>query len=189
MNPYLPEFEYVPDGEPHVFGERVYVFGSHDRFGGEKFCMNDYVAYSAKISNLADWRYEGVIYRKDQDPRIIGEDRQLWAPDVVQGKDGRYYLYYCPDGDRQGIGVAVCDTPAGKYSFYGIVHDKEGRLLGERPHDTDQFDPCVFIDDNGKIFLYSGNGFLMKKLPPEYEKLMSVNPKKASVLCNWKTIW
>ena len=25
-NPYLPLWEYVPDGEPHVFDGRVYVF-------------------------------------------------------------------------------------------------------------------------------------------------------------------
>ena len=27
FNPYLPSWEYVPDGEPHVFGDRVYVYG------------------------------------------------------------------------------------------------------------------------------------------------------------------
>ena len=32
FNPYLPAGEYIPDGEPHVFGNRVYVYGSHDRF-------------------------------------------------------------------------------------------------------------------------------------------------------------
>lgn len=42
MNPYLPSWEYVPDGEPHVFGKRVYVYGSHDRFAGYAFCQNDY---------------------------------------------------------------------------------------------------------------------------------------------------
>lgn len=26
-NPYLPLWEYVPDGEPHVFGDRVYLYG------------------------------------------------------------------------------------------------------------------------------------------------------------------
>ena len=30
-NPYLPSWEYVPDGEPHVFGSRVYLYGSHDK--------------------------------------------------------------------------------------------------------------------------------------------------------------
>ena len=42
-NPYLPNFEYVPDGEPHVFNGRVYVYGSHDRFGSGGFCLNDYI--------------------------------------------------------------------------------------------------------------------------------------------------
>ena len=27
-NPYLPLWEYIPDGEPRVFGNRVYVYGS-----------------------------------------------------------------------------------------------------------------------------------------------------------------
>ena len=31
FNPYLPSWEYVPDGEPHVFQNRLYVYGSHDR--------------------------------------------------------------------------------------------------------------------------------------------------------------
>lgn len=25
FNPYLPSWEYIPDGEPYVFGDRVYV--------------------------------------------------------------------------------------------------------------------------------------------------------------------
>ena len=67
FNPYLPSYEYVPDGEPYVFGDRVYVFGSHDRFGGTEFCMNDYVGWSAPVDDLGAWRYEGVIYKATQD--------------------------------------------------------------------------------------------------------------------------
>ena len=26
FNPYLPEWEYIPDGEPYVIGDRVYVY-------------------------------------------------------------------------------------------------------------------------------------------------------------------
>ena len=47
FNPYLPSGEYIPDGEPHVFGDRVYVYGSHDRFNAPIFCVNDYVCYSS----------------------------------------------------------------------------------------------------------------------------------------------
>ncbi|GGH35249.1 family 43 glycosylhydrolase [Paenibacillus segetis] len=158
FNPYLPAYEYIPDGEPHVFGDRIYIFGSHDRFDGEKFCLNDYICYSAPIMDLTEWKYEGVIYKKTQDPRMSDGTHELWAPDVVQGKDGRYYLYYCPDDSILSIGVAVCDTPAGKYEFLGVVKDKEGRYIGEREGDTIQFDPGVFVDDDGTIYLYSGNG-------------------------------
>ena len=149
FNPYLPLWEYVPDGEPHVFGDRVYLYGSHDAFGGKKFCPNDYVCWSAPVTDLADWHYEGVIYRKTQDPRMADGKHELWAPDVLQGKDGRFYLYYCPDDRIKSIGVAVCDTPAGSYEFYGLVKDARGGILGERSGDTIAFDPGVFMDDDG----------------------------------------
>jgi hypothetical protein len=157
-NPYLSGYEYIPDGEPHVFGDRVYVYGSHDRFNGMRFCLNHYICYSADVKDLTEWKYEGVIYRKDQDPRMTDGTHELWAPDVVRGKDGRYYLYYCPDNKLKEIGVAVCDTPAGKYEFLGLVSDSSGAAIGDREGDTIQFDPGIFIDDDGTIWLYSGNG-------------------------------
>ena len=60
-NPYLPSWEYVPDGEPYVFGDRVYVYGSHDFFNGDLYCMGDYVCWSAPVDDLGQWRYEGGI--------------------------------------------------------------------------------------------------------------------------------
>lgn len=156
FNPYLPSYEYIPDGEPHVFDGRLYIYGSHDRFDGELFCMNDYVSYSADIHDLKEWRYEGVIYRKDQDPRNPEGIRCMWAPDVVRGLDGRYYLYYCLDWLPQ-IGVAVCDTPAGSYEFLGLVKHPDGTPLGDKQGDLIQFDPGIFIDEDGSIYLYSGN--------------------------------
>ena len=63
FNPYLPANEYIPDGEPYVFGDRVYVYGSHDRFGGFLFCLNDYVCWSAPVDAMWNWSCSGVIYR------------------------------------------------------------------------------------------------------------------------------
>lgn len=36
-NPFLPLWETVPDGEPHVFGDRVYLYGSHDVEGAGRW--------------------------------------------------------------------------------------------------------------------------------------------------------
>ena len=66
-NPYLHSYEYIPDGEPYVFGDRLYVFGSHDRFNGMNYCQNNYVCWSAPIDDLSDWRFHGEIYNKNQD--------------------------------------------------------------------------------------------------------------------------
>ncbi len=151
-NPYLPSWEYIPDGEPHVFGDRVYVYGSHDLANGCVFCLGDYVCYSAPVNDLSDWRFEGIIYKKEDDPANNGR-MVLYAPDVCVGPDGRYYLFYVYD--KVGfVSVAVCDTPAGKYKFYGYVHYKDGTRLGDRKGDMPQFDPAV-ITEGDKTYLYT----------------------------------
>lgn len=154
FNPYLPSYEYIPDGEPHVFDDRLYIYGSHDRFGGTDYCMNDYVCWSAPLDDLSDFRYEGVIYKKSQHPHC-SERNYLFAPDVAKGKDGRYYLYYSV-AHSSIISVAVCDTPAGKYEYQGDIHDSKGHVIGSSAGEYYQFDPCVFVNDDGRIFLFSG---------------------------------
>ena len=94
FNSYLPEHAYVPDGEPHLFNGSVYIYGSHDKAFGTKYCEGNYVTWSAPEDDLSDWRYEGEIYKRTQDPSNADDSMQLWAPDVTQEPDGRVYLYY-----------------------------------------------------------------------------------------------
>lgn len=169
FNPFLPIDEYIPDGEPHVFGDRVYLYGSHDKEGGETFCMLDYTVYSAPVTDLKNWRKEGVIYRATQDPDY-NERQYMYAPDVVRGNDGRYYLYYCMSGPFGHGGyfgpirVAVCDTPAGEFEYLGFVKNKNG----EPAQDFVCFDPGV-INDNGSIYLYSGTQYPFEEEPDFFE--------------------
>lgn len=162
VNPYLPAWEYVPDGEPHIFEGRLYVFGSHDEDGGNEFCLGDYVGWSAPLDDLGNWRYEGVIYRKEQDPQQqdptipslstrAGKPHLIFVPDVARGPDGRYYLYYSMDLSGV-VSVAVCDQPAGRYEYWGKVACPDGAV----PKDFVWFDPAVLVEDSG-IYLYSGS--------------------------------
>ena len=57
-NPFLPLWEYIPDGEPYVFEApdapgkmRVYVYGSHDNLR-DKYCGRDQVVWSAPVEDL-----------------------------------------------------------------------------------------------------------------------------------------
>ena len=73
QNPYLPLWEFIPDGEPYVFEDpdnpgkyRVYVYGSHDNLI-QFYCGRDQVVWSAPVENLKDWRYDGVIFVSKKD--------------------------------------------------------------------------------------------------------------------------
>lgn len=77
FNPFLPLDTYIPDGEPHVFGDRVYLYGSHDAEGGECFCLLDYECWSAPIDDLRNWRCEGTIYRAEQCVHYCNERQDI----------------------------------------------------------------------------------------------------------------
>ena len=154
VNPYLPPWEFIPDGEPYVFGDRVYVYGSHDAYDAETFCAGDYVCWSAPVNDPGNFRYEGVIYPKTEDPMNADGHMCLYAPDVTVGPDGRYYLFYVLD-KVSVVSVAVSDTPAGRYRFHGYVHYEDGTRLGEREGDEPQFDPGV-LTEGDLTYLYTG---------------------------------
>ncbi len=156
-NPILPADEYIPDPEAHVFGDRVYIYGSHDQFNGKMYCENDYVTWSAPVTDLTSWRYEGVIYRKDQHDSPLQKGKPyMYAPDVAKGPDGRYYLYYSM-ADSSVMSVAVSESPAGPFEYYGDVKDEQGHVYGESLNDYFEFDPAVIVTESS-IYLYSGSG-------------------------------
>ncbi len=172
LNPYLPFWETVPDGEPHVFDGRIYIYGSHDSLNGITFCDQDYVGWSAPVEDPGNWRYEGVIYSKMQDP-LNGapydsdahggkkvpqvhcpegtpeEPRTLFAPDAAKGPDGRYYLYYALDFTNV-ISVAVADSPAGPFTFLDYVTYEDGRV----PEAGNKFDPAILSEESGNYLYY-----------------------------------
>ncbi|PWM58685.1 MAG: hypothetical protein DBX91_09040 [Subdoligranulum variabile] len=150
MNPYLPLYEYVPDGEPRVFNGRLYIYGSHDKAGASQFCVGDYVVWSAPLDNLGKWRCEGLSYTYKQTGSTIEESGNLAAPDCVQGPDGRYYLFY-NRGARNACEVAVSDRPHGPFRYLANVAFPDGTEPNAK-----LFDPGVLIDGDGRIYLYTG---------------------------------
>ena len=157
MNPYLPVWEYIPDGEPRVFGDRVYIYGSHDIAGANEFC--DYVlkCWSAPVNDLNNWVCHGEIFRTVADAEHeasidYGNDQtRLFAPDVVQGKDGKYYLYaYIVNA--KGC-VAVSDKPEGPFR---LVSTYKYTIPDSVCCNGWFIDPGVLVDDDGRTFIYCG---------------------------------
>ena len=155
-NPYLPNWEYIPDGEPRVFGDRVYIYGSHDKAGSDSFC--DYVlkCWSAPIDNLNQWVCHGDIFRTMEtrdypaDTDWTNKSTQLYAPDVVE-KDGKYYLYaYIVNA--KGC-VAVSDKPEGPFK---LISKYKYTISDEICCNGWFIDPGVLVDDDGRVFIYCG---------------------------------
>lgn len=176
-NPFLPLTEYIPDGEPHVFGDRVYLYGSHDKARSDRFCVRDYTVWSAPVGDLSDWKCHGVTYRKEQDPRSRpGKPVDFYAPDCVRGNDGRYYLYYCAMGPNTKnfgpISAAVSDNPGGPFAYLGDIRYPDGTPVLKFLTN----DPAV-LNDDGRIWLYYGWGlardFRSKPFAPVLNRVQS----------------
>lgn len=152
-NPYLPNWEYIPDGEPRVFGDRIYVYGSHDRKDSIDFCDYKLKVWSAPVSDPTKWVCHGDIFRSrdghDSPSDVDWTDELLFAPDVVE-RGGKYYLYaYIVNA--KGC-VAVADRPEGPF-----------RLLSQYEYDIPNhydngtfIDPGVLVDDDGRVYIYCG---------------------------------
>lgn len=152
-NPYLPNWEYIPDGEPRVFGDRIYVYGSHDRKDSIDFCDYKLKVWSAPVSDPTKWVCHGDIFRSrdghDSPSDVDWTDELLFAPDVVE-RGGKYYLYaYIVNA--KGC-VAVADRPEGpfrllcRYKYDIPNHYDNGTFI----------DPGVLVDDDGRVYIYCG---------------------------------
>ena len=152
-NPYLPNWEYIPDGEPRVFGDRIYVYGSHDRKDSIDFCDYKLKVWSAPVSDPTKWVCHGDIFRSrdghDSPSDVDWTDELLFAPDVVE-RGGKYYLYaYIVNA--KGC-VAVADRPEGPFRLLS-------RYKYDIPNHYDNgtfIDPGVLVDDDGRVYIYCG---------------------------------
>ncbi|MBR6194767.1 MAG: family 43 glycosylhydrolase [Prevotella sp.] len=165
-NPYMPLWEHIPDGEPYVFEDpdqpgkyRVYVYGSHDNLITE-YCGRDQVVWSASVDSLNNWRYDGVILVVDKNGKgepfdTAGTADVLYAPDVtlVTDSTGKKTYYLFPNdqtGMRNGL-IAKSDRPDGPFEVCNWNADDPNKVDGVL-----QFDPAVFVDDDGRVYGYWG---------------------------------
>ena len=165
-NPYMPLWEHIPDGEPYVFEDpdqpgkyRVYVYGSHDDLITE-YCGRNQVVWSASVDSLNKWRYDGVILVVDKNAKGEPFDSAytadvLYAPDVtlVTDSTGKKTYYLFPNdqtGIRNGL-IAKSDRPDGPFEVCNWSQNDPNRVDGVL-----QFDPAVFVDDDGRVYGYWG---------------------------------
>lgn len=140
------------DPSAHVWPDgRLYLYTSHDEECQDDFHMKDWYAFST--SDLVNWVNHGPVLSVHD---LKWANDYAWAPDAAY-KNGTYYLIF-PAGtgikDRQhpargnkwmGIGIAESDSPTGPFK------DMIGAPLWRKPYAND---PALFIDTDGRAYLY-----------------------------------
>ena len=183
QNPYMPLWEFIPDGEPYVFEDpdqpgkyRVYVYGSHDNLVNY-YCGRDQVVWSCPVDDLTKWRCDGIIFESKKDANgqwLAPIDKKgnpaknarkakdgigdvLYAPDVAEvvGDDGMktYYLYPNVQNDQRNNLVAKASRPDGPFTVCNWNPEKPQETVGPFA-----FDPAAFVDDDGRVYGYWGFG-------------------------------
>lgn len=146
---YLVPNDYMADPSVHVFDGKIYIYPSHDRESGieendngDHFDMRDYHVFSLDDVECGEVTDHGMMLSVADIPWA---GRQLWDCDVAH-KDGKYYMYF-PLKDQNDIfriGVAVSDTPYGKFT-----------PLPDPIRGSYSMDPAVFEQD-GQHYIYFG---------------------------------
>lgn len=155
QNPLITN-QFTADPSARVFGDRVYVYPSHDivaKPGHGRpgwFCMEDYHVFSS--ANLTDWTDHGVIISQTKVPWADSTAYSMWAPDCIF-RNGKYYFYFPTTAQGAGkgrgfkVGVAISDKPTGP--FIPQTEPVKG---------VNGIDPNVFIDKDGQAYLYWAQG-------------------------------
>lgn len=151
QNPLITN-QFTADPSARVFGDRVYVYPSHDippapgKGRANWFVMEDYHVFSS--SNLTDWTDHGMIVHQNKVPWVKPESYSMWAPDCIY-RNGKYYFYFpstpADTTIAKGftVGVAVADKPTGPFIPQASpIKNVSG------------IDPNVFIDKDGQAYLY-----------------------------------
>jgi hypothetical protein len=141
---------YTADPSAHAYEGKIYIYPSHDidaglpedDFGGH-FGMEDYHILSMNSPEDKTATDHGVaLHVKD----VPWAERQFWAPDAAF-KNGTYYLYF-PAKGKDGsfrIGVATSKKPMGPF-----------KAQPDAIQGSFSIDPAVFVDDDGKAYMYFG---------------------------------
>lgn len=166
-NPILPG--YFADPTIQKFGDLYYIYATTDN---EMLASGaPTVWYSKDFQNWYNYTMEV--------PSLSSVSlRNFWAPDILQGQDGKFYLYFgnCQAGCN--IYGYVSDSPVGPWKK---LHADDTPIIAHNypRKGFPSLDAQFFQDDDGKIYAYWGTwvhyngGYAVGELDPKTMASMS----------------
>ena len=143
-NPILPG--YYADPSLVQADGKIYIYATLDPWGDKTLgCWES--------SDFKNWTCRTLNWPTKQACTIpTSKVAAVWAPSVVRGKDGRFYMYVSVGSE---VWAGVADHPLGPWK----------NVLGDRTLVPSYYKPGyhmidaeAFIDDDGQAYLYWGSG-------------------------------
>ena len=141
-NPILPG--YFADPTIKKFGDTYYIYATTDGSGAG---FGPSQVWTSK--NLTDWTLV---------PMNWPDSHWIWAPDVMQHTDGKYYMVYCQPCT---LHCGVSETPRGPWK--NILGKSDAVWVKDRfVKNAITLDGQTFRDDDGSVYCYWGTWGIYK---------------------------
>lgn len=165
-NPILGDGSvYSADPAPFVVDDTVYILAGHDEAdtSTNDFVMNEWLIFEAQNPDPAGGSW--TLHESVASPEGVfswATAGGAYASQIVQGADGRFYLYACAQqasgggSDPFSIGVGVSDSPTGPFEDAHPDGPIISQVVPSPGNDIHNIDPTVLVDD-GRVFVYWGS--------------------------------
>jgi arabinoxylan arabinofuranohydrolase len=150
---------FTADPAPMVHEGTLYLYTGHDEDTAtdRSYLMRDYQLFTT--TDMVNWTHHGAVLDIRQTFKWSGGDAN--AAQVIF-RNGKFY-YYVSTGNTDrahggiAIGVAVSDKPEGPFKDAlgnALITNDQTKAA---THGWDDLDPSVFLNDDGRAYVYWGN--------------------------------
>lgn len=124
-----------------------YVYATIDPWGGEELAVFE-------SSDFINWEQKKINWpTKEACTSSTSNESRVWAPSVIKGKDGKFYMYVSVGSE---IWAGVSEKPLGPWK--NAKDDNSPFIKGDMFPEYHMIDAEAFIDDDGTPYLYWGSG-------------------------------
>lgn len=144
-NPIIPG--YFADPSLVQYGGKFFLYATLDPWGGDTLgCWES--------DDFKNWTYRFLNWpTADQCTSPTSYSAKVWAPSVVQGGDGRFYMYVSVGSE---VWVGVAEHPLGPWR--NVLGDAP-LIAGDYRPGVHMIDAEAFMDEDGTAWLYWGSGW------------------------------
>ncbi|SFC22040.1 Glycosyl hydrolases family 43 [Zunongwangia mangrovi] len=126
---------------------KYYIYATIDPWGAEELGVlesDDFVHWEQKHIN---WPTKELCTSE------TSNSSNVWAPSVIEGKDGKFYMYVSVGSE---VWAGVSEHPLGPWK--NAKSDNSPLIKGNMFPEYHMIDAEVFIDDDKQVYLYWGSG-------------------------------